>query len=502
MTGLLLCMAAGAATFFQQDLPGIYAGGPNPLTGAAVTNFRLTDLDGDGAKDLVLPDYVALQRAGAFPPEARLPLPQAENALIDVSGPSVYVWRDGRLRVLEWSAQESASWRAVVDQDLPWPSAPRAIQDLGLAAVENSPSAQFVRFLHDFDGDAQPEIAVVCDDGIHVYARDADGTRFAEAGVMNILPALRYSHSTGQPLWPQDARRLLIPVQEMDCRVWFAGDRVTVLRREDLREERASFHITRYKVDIAAANGPIAAKTGGESAGPLPAAMAACRLNSDDIVDYAGGDWDYATSSALPVPVFETIASTDGGARIQRVRTQSYRPQCSFADYNGDGRADLIAEQTGLFAGGLREAITRFLTHPAVTHEVHVYFQGNDGVYSERPDVIGRFTIRLDAPPARNTELFRRYQAGELVDVTGDFNGDGVNDVCVQGRHGLSVYAGGESRIAGEPLATLDMKTGWRFAVADVDGDERADIVVRWVDPESAEHLEQSRVFLTREQAP
>jgi len=96
--------------------------------------------------------------------------------------------------------------------------------------------------------------------------------------------------------------------------------------------------------------------------------------------------------------------------------------------------------------------------------------------------------------------MFRRYQAGELVNMTGDFNGDGFRDALVRDRSDrLVLFLLGNGEFPARPAGDLEVQPEWQFAVTDVDGDGRSDVVIRRIDPEDGDDLGQTRVFLTRE---
>jgi hypothetical protein len=216
---------------------------------------------------------------------------------------------------------------------------------------------------------------------------------------------------------------------------------------------------------------------------PLPAHLHPCRLNDDDQIDYAGGLWKLSDSSAVPKAFYETWATLDGGATFHVRHAPSFqnaRPRCMFVDFDGDGDLDMVTESAGLLEGGLREGLSRFLTRKALDHSVAVYPQAQ-GQFWKKPAFRATFRIRLEAPPIRNGPLFGRYQAGELFDLTGDFNGDGYRDALVQEGPGrLGVYLARGLDFPGRPDARPRIPASARFNVADVNGDGRSDIVLSW----------------------
>ncbi len=486
MIALVLVAAFGAVTFVELDIPGLEVGRVNPWTGGVTTNFRHADLDSDGASDLVLPDSVWFQRDGSFRRENRVPIPHVEDSpRCDLWQGRLFLWFDGRLTVAEWHEE---AWRTVLEQDLEWPGRGPA----GPPPGANKPGAAFHRFLEDLDEDGVPELVAPSPEGIHLFASE-DG-RYAETVCLDLFPPLSFPGMSHQPLWPPEQRTVLLPARQMTCRFFVDKRHVVVISRDHLPTGLVRFRTGSHTLSDTRPFGLLAGQSEEHLTAPMPEFIEPCRLNNDGRIDYAGGSWHVSTSSVAPVPVFETHVSTDGGASCDIFRTRSFRPLCSFLDVNGDGRLDLIAESTGLFEGGARETLNRFLTDRRLDHEVRVHYQGVSGGFSKSADVRGRFTLTMEHVPARNGEMFRRYQAGKLVNLIGDFDGDGFRDAVVRDRSDrLVLFLLRDGEFTVRPAGDIEVQPECQFGVTDVDGDGRSDVAVRWTDPG------QTRVFLTRE---
>ncbi|MEX2015020.1 MAG: VCBS repeat-containing protein, partial [Candidatus Hydrogenedentales bacterium] len=211
---------------------------------------------------------------------------------------------------------------------------------------------------------------------------------------------------------------------------------------------------------------------------PLPHYLQPCCLNDDPTPDFAGADWHMDPGILAPTPIFEISATLDAGETIRRVRTRGFRSGCWFTDVDGDGDADLIAESSSLARGGIRESIAKLLWASDVAHEVRVYHQA-EGRFDERPSRVHEFGLDMETAPYKMSPFFRRYRLGELVNVTGDFNGDGQNDYLVHHRPDEAViYLYSGPRDITE-AARVQVLPGDRIGLVDLNGDGLTDLVIQ-----------------------
>jgi hypothetical protein len=306
---------------------------------------------------------------------------------------------------------------------------------------------------------------------------------------MKVLPGMRLAGRAPQSLWPPDARRLAFPVLEMACRLTVEGNTVAVITRDTVDGDRVRYRRMRYRWD---GEGILPAEA--ETSQPLASHLHPCRLNADGVLDLAGGRWVSSETAMLPLPVYETWASLDGGNTFHVRRSASLpglRPRCSFVDFDGDGVLDMVTEETGFFDGGVRETLSRVLTLSEIRHTVSVFRQEALG-FSKKPTLRAAFSIELESPAISQGPMFQRYRAGELVDVTGDFDGDGTHDVIVRDcMDRLVVHLSGRDASHAE----LPIPRAAAFAVADVNADGRSDIVVKDED-------KPGMVYFSREEGP
>lgn len=496
---LILCalLAAGALQFTDEPLPGVRVGPVTPFTGQPSTNFLQADLDEDGLDDLILPNLICFQRLGRFPEELRAPWPEsATGGDADTFGAALYVRTSSLLRVF---SRTEGRWNEFISQPLDWPSA--RMQPPARGTGEHP--VQFRRFLHDIDGDNTPELVDLDGDGVHVF-RLQNG-RYEPAGVLDVLPSMTLAPAATQAIWPPENRRIVLPEQEMSCRLVVLRNALAIVTHADVA---GALVYRRETIQLDAAEGGAfteSARQRTESA-PLPAHVRPCQLNTDGGLDFAGGRWLLSESAPVPVPIYETWASLDGGVTffIDRATTfQHFRPACSFVDFDGDGDLDLVSEATRLFEGGTRETINRYLTSTRLPHAIRVIAQ-DQGSFKNGPILPFEFDISLDSPPVSGGAMLARYQSGDLVNITGDFNGDGFRDVVVRdSATRLAIHlARGWSEIEREPAALISIPANGDFSVSDLNGDGLADLLLDWEEGESGSGAKYTVAYYTKGGAP
>jgi hypothetical protein len=495
MIPLIASLIFGALTFSDQDIDGIRIGPPNMLTGASTVNYRHADIDGDGLADLVLGSGILIQRAGRFPPEERIDLPPAAGeAALDLYEDRLYLRHTDHIVV--WR-REGGAWKRVYEQEIAWPES-RTAWGYWPGASENR--IRLERFLYDVHGDGYPDLVTVTPEGIHVFPGTESGWG---AAVLLPLPPLLPVRVTDQQLWPPDARRITFPARRMSCRFYIHDGAIRLLQRDQGGAGAAQWQIRRWQLPESGAAGAVPAAD--SVTAPLFDWMEPCRLNEDDVQDFAGGNWQYSTASVMPVLLYESVVTLDGGTTLQRFRAPSfphYRPQCMFIDFDGDGDHDLITESALLFEGGVRETVNRLLSADTLPHLLSVYVQAG-GRFENTPRLRREIAFRLEKAPYRNGPVLERYRRGELLNITGDFNGDGYRDLVTRERIGrLSVYLAAGYGYPEEAAAELGIPGEARFRIADINADGRSDICIFTFSSDSEDEAAISRVWFAGESAP
>lgn len=480
-----VCLLLGL-TFVEQEIPGLHVEGIS-LTGDALLNGRQADVNGDGALDLVLAHQVFLQKDGTFDTASPVSGP-ASDGTCDVWNDRLFLRLPDGLRVV---SLKGGAWETELDQALVWP------YSLG----KSSDGLRFERFLGDIDSDGTPELIVPGEKALHIFLRQ--GKQYREAGALDVFPVLHLARSVPQTLWPAEDRRVVMPSRTMTCRYTLEVNRLTVLSSEEVAADSIQYRSFSYLLNKTEEGNVTATLTNSFLTNPIPMYMEPCRLNDDDVLDLVGDDCHLSEATALPVPIMNTCASTDGGRTLQNILTSSFRPQCSWVDFDSDGRVDMLTESTGLFEGGIRESVNRFFTSNDFFHEVHVHLQTAEGIFASTPDMTARLQIVLDAPPQKNSEMRRSYQSGRILNATGDFNADRRRDIAVHDRPDrVAVFLSAHDGISREPAFVVPIAPGERFSVADINGDGYSDLVIQWYESTKNSRLPRNRVCFTRKAAP
>ncbi len=427
MLTLVALLALGQISFEPQPLPQVRVGPVTPFTGQPTTNYLQADLNGDGALDLILPEYFNLQEQGRFPESKRGPLPPCDSAVeADLFGGKLYYRGRSTLQIHAWNG---GSWNLELAQSLERPG-----DDISFSPEGPAGSVpMFRRFTCDLDGDGAPELVDLDTDGVHLYRRGE--TEYGNAGMLAVFPTTVVNRSGPQTIWPPSERQLVLPEQRMSCRLLLSEHALSVIIDLEGAEGRARFRRDDLGLKLDDERQFVITGTQSFTSDEVPDHVRPCFLNDDAIPDYAGSHWVLSDVAPVPMPVHETWASLDGGKtfQIERATTfHNFRPYTSFVDFDSDGDQDMIVEATGFFELGLRESINQYLSSKIIPHTIRILPQA-EGRFGGG-DLVCEVSLEIDAPPVSPGPMLARYQAGELVNLTGDLNGDGFRDLACRRR--------------------------------------------------------------------
>lgn len=464
MIAAVLGLALAGLSFLPpEEAPGLWVGGPKPLSGEALTNYRHADLDGDGAPELLFADRVWFQRGGWFPGESRLALPETlEGKTLDIFQGALYALGNGRLAAVRWTG---GAFETLFDQALDTP-----MEDRGGVS----------RFLHDLDGDGVPEVVCAEERGLRVFAL-REGA-YHPAGLLEVYPDLALEEPPASTLWPRPRRQLTFPARRLSCDVTCGAMSVAVLFPQPGPGGRPAY--TRRTRPLACTDGVYSAAAAADvwHGRPVEPFLRPCRLNTDDIPDFAGVRMSHTRGRVLNAPVMEYWATLDGGKTFtvrRSVCVPGFRPQGGFMDMDGDGLADLVTEGSPLFDGGARETAAHLVAKHSLPHEVRVYPQTPEG-FAERPSMTFETDLNLGGGLWEQPPALAQYAAGQLVQHWGDFNGDGRRDLLARTGGGrVEVFTARDGAFSRTADAVLAVPEDAQVATADVNGDGRWDVVAR-----------------------
>jgi hypothetical protein len=158
-------------------------------------------------------------------------------------------------------------------------------------------------------------------------------------------------------------------------------------------------------------------------------------------------------------------------------------------DVDGDGRMDLATPSTQL---GLTRIVAALFSGKMGV-DLDVYRMRPDGTYPEDSDYRTRFKVEFDL----KTGLVRNPAV-----AIADFDGDGAAELMLQEEDdALSLFPGRPGdELFGDEARTVELplpRNGVMVEARDLDGDERADLLVRYGPADGAERLGELRILLS-----
>lgn len=489
-----LAVAAGAAL----ALAGAFGGSPAPArppgpvrfertdleVGGRITEVLIEDLDGDGRRDLFVvrgrEALIFLQEPGgrwAPQPNQRFRFHPA-TVLFDVGD----LDGDGTAEVvlLQKEGVFAYRMRELGGRKL---YGLRPTPVIAAASFLNRPVEEEVRrkeLLRDLDGDGDLDLILPRGDGFALLANEGQGTFAAPRPLA--APPKAALHLGGDRLSSQLFASYWFPNPNV---VQFDGEGPAelVLAREGTLSvfaatapgalplaPRGSYTIPDQKQFSRNVEDPLALDF------TMPLVLR--DLDRDGRVDVASthvgqGAVRIYKNGADPARAFATPALT---VRVKGITFFSY-----FVDVDGDGRDDLVLpriDEVGAWS------ILKALVTRSVPVEMLIYFQRQDGSFPSEPDD----RRALDVPLLiRSTDEGLRLGSSIIASVDGDYDGDGRRDLLYRSDDDtIALFRGLPGRrLAKDSAAEVEVPSldDHRFCfplVADLDGDGRDDVVLRY----------------------
>ena len=477
---LLLPVPALGSAWFTQTLlhtPGV------PKT------VLVTDLDGDGRPDLaavyavsaapplVFQSHLAafLQTPAGFRPEpdTTVPLRRGESAAFlaeaDAShgGRDLVMLRQGGLSA--WSVTREGGKTAWVEKDL-------GASDAGWVGPDWS-GVHAIDLARDLDGDGRDEILVPERDGLAILAAGADG-RYAQTQRLNAS----VFREMGQP---DDPGQILDFLDRYGVK---QSETFPEIHAVDLNADKRPDLVLTYVGTVATyrqgpdgrfATSPGTFRASGAPNVDLMRAAVPPKLVTIQPWDFdADGRADLLFSRCevkglkgiITVDLYRNVNGTFETKPSFHVREEVLALFPFVADFDRDGKLDFTFLQTEF---GLKQIINFFLTR-RVTFHYDFYLWRGAPAFTPKPVKRKGISVKFDLREAH-------LSAFPAVDVTQDFNGDGVPDFyAVRERDAFAVYFGKPDRdelFSGDPDIEAKFHQSFYHRFTDLNGDRRADVI-------------------------
>ena len=467
---LILAAPAAAASPFTVETFGDL--GP-------ITQKAYDDLDGDGKSEIILMSghrvsIFRMKEEGGYGDRPAWTLDLAADALyFDVA----QVDADPSTREIVLVTPRGVTFHAI-RRGVPKPRAELLVAAENLVTRGQEDDVHWRGFLRDLDGDGLTDIVLPTAAGFALYYQG----KHPETGAPGVWPAapdrvvpirLRSSFSVGEPgltgflhgeLGVPDFR---IKDFNGDGRNDFAVDDGRSLRIFRADDENRIGAKSSETIDLT----PLA-----DAAGNLPR-LRIRDLSGDGIPDFlVTHRYEGVTDLFLGGKPFEKPALT--------IRLNGWAFDPRVTDLNADGRPDLIIPVTSRVGA---VAALRLVATGVISVHNHVFLNTGDATspFPARADVVRtlQLSIRLYVDGTGRVRTAHTL----LVELSGDFTGDGRNDlVYYQGSNRLAFYAGVRDGLFMEDpylrvrIPDTDGVENLSSVVLDLDGDGKSDLALAY----------------------
>ncbi len=459
MIALACFFAAGVVTFSEQPLPGLETGSRVFPAALATVNTRAADIDEDGLIDLVLPSGVWLRKGDLYPKAGAIALPDRRHfEVVYAENGRLYGCGTGEVACFSLYAQR---WRNEWTVSLP---------------SIHSPASTIQPLFHDVDGDGHAELVAPWYDTLLVHNLSDSAQLIAE---LDVYPPVRPRLESTNNLWTSRSSPPTGAIATRDFRIAFDGPSLTTRETIQAGDRRVEYRFVSYTL----ARNPdgLFSYPVSESwaSAALPDVMLPYRSSRDGAIAFAGARPANVGPARLEDPLTEVLLASRSNPSPQIVRTKAPLAFLALADFDGDGDEDLLTQSNTLMSGPPREVLMRLASAHTVRHTFSVHVQDNDGRFNPRPRHTQSIDIDLDGPAIDDGPRWQAYRQGALTCASADFNADRRADIAAWfAPRRLGVWINQEGVFNKEPDAVLSISDGGGLALADVDRDGRADLVI------------------------
>lgn len=188
-------------------------------------------------------------------------------------------------------------------------------------------------------------------------------------------------------------------------------------------------------------------------------------LNGDGLPDLVlnkfGGGLTKFKSAVYIYPGSDGGFSKKVGYTVDKEGLMTY---LRFNDLDGDGKKEMIMPYVDI---GLMQ-MARMLMSQSLKVDMRVY-KGGDGFYTDSPAVSKEMTLKVDTDSG-----FRLL--GYPPDFSGDFDGDGLNDLMMEHKDGVAVWRNkGALTFASSPFLYVTASRSDNHLLSDLNGDGKCD---------------------------
>ncbi|UTA46956.1 VCBS repeat-containing protein [Simiduia sp. 21SJ11W-1] len=172
------------------------------------------------------------------------------------------------------------------------------------------------------------------------------------------------------------------------------------------------------------------------------------------------------------------------------VRADGTLTDFEFVDIQGDERPEILLSGFNI---GLGQVIGALLSG-SIDQQVYLFAQDAQGNYGEQPAVQEQVTLKFSLSSGRS---------GSAVTLLADITGDGIKDLVLsKGAKTLEVYTGLATGdlMAKKPakFKTLLPEDGSQLNAADLNGDQKADLILSFGKLDAPEQLKTVKILITQ----